>query len=122
MPSGYDGSNPSLAILTHEDERPFHDRVVSYLEDKYGEDNVETDKYLPDPYRFCDIWVDGPLFPYAIEVENDFEAAIEGVGQALIYAAEEQNAVPVVVLPPGHVDKPEVDSLRRQVSIVELDV
>lgn len=108
--------------MTHESEETFQDRVVEYLEDEYGAENIEENKYLPDPYRFCDIWVEGPLVDYAIEVENDFDAAIKGVGQSLIYAAEEVNAVPIVVLPANHVDEPEVSSLRRAVPVVELDV
>lgn len=119
---GYAGSNPVRAIVTHEPELSFRDRIVAYLQDHYGEENVEENKYLPEPYRFCDIWVEGPLVDYAIEVENDFDAAIKGVGQALIYAAEEENAVPIVVVPPGHVEEPEVSSLRRVVRVVELDV
>lgn len=108
--------------MTHEEEAPFQDRVVKYLEDEYGNENIEENKYLPDPYRFCDIWVEGPVVDYAIEVENDFDAAITGVGQALIYAAEEVNAVPIVVLPTDHVEEPEISSLRRAVPVVELDV
>lgn len=108
--------------MPHEDEASFQDRVIDFLQDEYGAENIEEDKYLPDPYRFCDIWVDGPVVDYAIEVENDFDAAITGVGQAVIYAAEETNAVPIVIVPPGHVEEPEVSSLRRAVPVVELDV
>jgi hypothetical protein len=108
--------------MSDEQEAEFQDRVVAYLQDQYGKDNVEESKYLPDPYRFCDIWVEGPLFDYAIEVENDFEAATAGVGQAVIYAAEEVNAVPVIVLPPDHSEEPEISSLRRAMPVVELDV
>lgn len=108
--------------MSHEDEAPFQDRVVEYLENEYGAENVEENKYLPDPYRFCDIWVEGALFDYAIEVENSFDGVIEGVGQSLIYAAEEENAVPVVVVPDGHTEEPEVSSIRRSIPVIELDV
>lgn len=111
-----------MSTQSDEPEKPFQDRVVAYLEDEYGAENVEEDKYLPDPYRFCDVWVEGALVDYAIEIENDFDAAINGVGQALMYAAEEENAVPIVVLPPDHTDEPEASSLRRAVPIVELNV
>lgn len=108
--------------MTHEDEITFQDRVYEYLAQNYGSENVETDKYLPEPYRFVDVWIDGPVAPLAIEIENDFEAVMEGVGQALIYAASAENAIPVVIVPPGHVEEPEVTALRRRIPVVELDV
>lgn len=108
--------------MTHETELTFHGRVVEYLRDEYGRENVESNKYLPDPYRFVDVWVEGPVAPLAIEIENDFESVIAGAGQALVYCAEETNAIPVVIVPPGHVEEPEVSSLRRRLPVVELDV
>lgn len=106
----------------HEPEQSFYDRVEQFLETEYGAANVESDKFLPEPYRFADLWVETPLVDYAIEVENDFEAVLKGVGQVLIYAAEETNAVPVIIVPPDHVDEPEVSALRRRVPVVELAV
>lgn len=110
----------------HESERTYHDRVYEYLVDHYGADNVETNVYLAETYRFVDIWVHGPVVDYAIEVENDFESAFEGVGQAALYASHEfdnPNVVPVVIVPPDHVAEPEVSMLRDSgVHIVELDV
>lgn len=108
--------------MTHEPERPFRDRVASYLAATYGAERVETDKYLADPYRYCDIYVSGPVVDLAIEVESRFSAAIDGVGQAFIYASHTENAVPVVVTPPGHVETPEVHALRQRIPVVELDV
>lgn len=108
--------------MTHEPETPFRDRVAQYLAATYGEENVETDKYLSDPYRYVDIYVHGPLVDLAIEVESRFSAVLHGVGQAFIYASASKDAVPVVVVPPGHVEEPEVDALRDRIPVVELDV
>lgn len=108
--------------MPHELERPFHDRVTEYLREHYGDENVEQNKYLADPYRFVDIWVDGPLVDYAIEVEDTFDGVIRGVGQAQIYSYEGKDAVPVVVVPPDHVEHPEVDALRERIEVIELDV
>lgn len=108
--------------MAHEDETPYRDRVASYLAATYGAENVETNKYLADPYRFCDIYVEGPLVDLAIEVESRFSSAIDGVGQAFIYASAAGNAVPVVVVPPGHVEEPEIDALRDRIPVVEVDV
>lgn len=108
--------------MTHEPERPFHDRVASHLAATYGAENVEQDKYLSDPYRYCDIYVHGPLVDLAIEVESRFSAVLHGVGQAFIYASAADNAVPVVVVPPGHTEEPDVAALRQRIPVVELDV
>lgn len=110
--------------MTHEDERPFHDRVVEWLRGEYGEDAVETDKYLKETGRYADVWVEAPLGPLAIEVENDFEAVLKGVGQTLLYAShDEHGAEAYVVVPPGHVEQPEADLLRRRgVKLREVDV
>lgn len=108
--------------MTHEAERPFHDRAVAALEGQYGTDAVETDRYLSATGRYCDIWVSVGPVALAIEVENDWEAAITGVGQALLYAQHDPRAVPVVVLPPGHVESPEHELLARYLPIVEYDV
>lgn len=106
----------------HESEYDYSTRVAAFLEEVYGEENVEYNKYLKESGRFVDFWVEAPVVTLAIEVENDFAAAIKGVGQALLYASHENRAVPVVILPPGHVQEPEVNMLRSHVAIIELDV
>lgn len=110
--------------MTHESERPYHDCVVAWLKEEYGEDNVETDKYLRETGRYCDVWIDGPLAVLAVEIENDWEAVLKGIGQAHLYAAHETaGAVPMVITPPGHVEEPEVTLLRlRGIHVREVDV
>lgn len=110
--------------MTHEDERPFHDRLVEHLVTEYGEDAVRTDVYLKETGRWVDVLVETPLVTLALEVENDWESVIMGIGQANLYAAHvEEGAVPVVAVPPGHVEEPEVSLLRRRgVIIREVDV
>lgn len=110
--------------MTHEEERPYHERLVEHLVTEYGEEHVETDVYLEETGRFCDVLVETPLVTLALEVENDWEAVIKGIGQATLYAAHyPEGAVPVVVTPPGHVEEPEVSLLRRNgVLVREVDV
>lgn len=108
--------------MAHESERTFSERVREYLVEHYGEENVESQVYLDETGRFADFWVDGPVVSLAVEVENDWEAASKGIGQALLYGAHDDDAVPVVILPKGHVDYPEVEMLRERIAIIELDV
>lgn len=107
--------------MSHETEDAYHEKVKSILERSYGEENVEYEKYLPETRRFVDFWVEGPVVDLAIEVENDFEAALKGAGQSILYAAHELNAVPVIILPPDHVEQPEADMMRSNIAIVELE-
>lgn len=106
--------------MTHEYESEFAEKVGEYLIESYGEENVEQNKFLSESYRFVDFWVDGPVVTLAIEVENDFDAVIEGVGQALMYAGHDDGVVPVVIIPEDHVEHPEVDYLRETVRIIEM--
>lgn len=109
--------------MTHESERTFHLRVLAYLIDKYGRENVKSEKFLRDTYTFCDVWVDDGFVKLAIEIENDAPSVREGVGQALEYAGNETNAHPMVVVPEGHTHDERVAALRKQgVVVKELDV
>lgn len=108
--------------MTHESERTYHERVREYLVEQYGEENVESTKYLDETGRFADFWVEGPVVTLAVEVENDWEAVSKGIGQATLYSAHDDDAVPVVIVPPGHVEYPEVEMLRERIAIIELDV
>lgn len=109
--------------MPHQYEDNFHEDVAGYLESHFGEDNVDHELYLPQTGRYCDFWVTGPLTDYAIEVENDWEAAIQGVGQSLLYAAHAANTIPVVIVPDGHIEEPEASLYRQRagVAILELD-
>lgn len=115
--------------MTHVSESTYQDRVEEWLIGEYGEDNVERNKYLnePDVYdegtiRFCDFWVEGPVCTFAIEVENDFDACWKGKTQAEIYSKFDSGAVPVIFIPPGHVEEPEVSMMRESILIKELGV
>lgn len=107
--------------MTHESEITYHEKVQKVLELHYGEENVEYEKFLSETHRFVDFWVEGPVVDLAIEVENDFEAALKGAGQSILYAAHELNAVPVIILPPDHVEQPEADMMRSNIAIVEME-
>lgn len=106
--------------MTDKNERTFEDEVEILLNEVYGEDNVFRQYYYDESYRFADFYVRGPLFDMALELENDWEACIKGVGQALLYSGHKKNCIPVVVVPEGHVEQPEVDILREYLPIVEV--
>jgi hypothetical protein len=104
----------------HEDEITFSEKVRAELVAHFGKDNITEQKYLPETYRFADFYVEGKFMNYAIEVENDFEAVLKGIGQVLIYA-NELDAVPVIVIPEGHIEEPEATILNRYVEIIEIE-
>lgn len=109
--------------MTHDAETTYHDDVAAVLEAEYGERNVESQRYLDRTGKFPDFWVTTPLVDLAIEVENDWPAALyEGVGQAMFYAAHSPDAVPVVVVPPGHVEEPDATMIRTQLPVVLKEV
>lgn len=106
--------------MTHETEATFSDKVKEQLIEYFGEENVEENVYLAESGRYADFIVDTPFFWFAIEVENDWESAIKGVGQAELYASHYKDAIPVVVVPEGHIDNPEYALLRERVLIIEM--
>lgn len=115
--------------MGHETEEQFQDKLVKHFEDIYGEDNIETQKYLSDIYRysedarrFCDIWIDGPVVDFAIEVESNFEACFKGISQAELYSKFGDNAVPLVALHEDHIKEPELSILKESAYIVVFDV
>lgn len=106
--------------MTHENERKFGDRIEEELNTRFGRTNVRREVYLQDTRRYADFLVEGELQDYAIEVENDWEACLKGVGQAILYANHFDNCKPVVVVPKGHVEYPEVTKLREDILVWEL--
>lgn len=107
--------------MTHESEKDFKHRVLEELGKIFDYKNVYEDVYLDETERFADAYVEGPFCDFAIEIENDFEAVFKGIGQSILYA-KELDAVPVVIVPEGHVENPEADILNGFVRIVEMDV
>lgn len=107
--------------MTHMSEEEFCDAHVEPLLNEYfGEENVESQKYLSQTTCFCDYWIDLGLFIAAIEVENDAYSIRSGMGQAIEYAQNHPRAVPMVVTPMGHVDKAQVEELRTVCPIIEI--
>lgn len=104
--------------MTHESEMRFEERVIERLRELYGEESVKEQYYFEDTGRWADAIVLGPVASFAIEIENDFEAAIEGVGQSQLYASEVGPLVPMVIVPRGHTDQPETDLLRNWGTLV----
>lgn len=108
--------------MTHIDEAAFQDSVEQWLRRWYVDVTPEP---VLDSRRRPDFIAGGPFHTLVVEVENDFEAAFKGVGQVLAYASElrsvgseEHDVVPVLVLPRGHVEAPEVEYLREHVRVV----
>lgn len=107
--------------MTHESERDFSDKVRVWLEDEFGEDNVIGPQYLDETSRLADFWVFNGLTIYAIEVENDFEAAVKGFGQSWLYSFHHPIATPIIILPEEHVQYPEVTMMRMLLPIIEFE-
>lgn len=108
--------------MTHEYESEFHETVAAWLEANFGEANVTYEPRLPATGRVPDFWVRDDLCNYAVEVENDWEAVIKGVGQAVLYAAHSPNTVAVVAVPPGHLEQPEASLIAERTSVVLREV
>lgn len=99
--------------MTHESEYTFMDAVEAFLDGYYSK--FEREHVLPSQRR-PDFVVWTAMGTVAVEVENDFEAAIKGAGQAQMYAAEVEETYygpcePLVIVPSGHVENPEVEYL-----------
>lgn len=108
--------------MVHEPESEYTENVAEWLEDTFGEENVEANRYLEATGRYADYWVDLGAVSIAVEVENDWEAAIKGVGQASLYAAHAENVWPLVVLPTGHVDEPESTYLSTSTPVAVIEI
>lgn len=104
--------------MTHLSERAFTDVVEAWFRAEYGDSQVEREVYQPGPYWFVDLVVDtGPVNLF-VEVENDAASIRDGVGQALGYAASQPHSVPLLVVPMGHVEMPDVQRLRASQALV----
>lgn len=90
--------------MTHEPETAIDADVTEWFQTHFGSDHVETSPYQREINRYPDILVRGPVCDYAVEVENDRESVIHGVGQVLLYASTSDRYVPLVVTPDDHVD------------------
>lgn len=107
--------------MTHVSEAHFTHHVDRYLRALFGDGTVERQKWLPGTTAYADFWVDLGIVVLAIEVENDADSVRNGVAQAFEYAANDPRAVPVVLVPSGHVEAAQVDALRAYCPIVELN-
>lgn len=103
----------------HTEESNTEAALIEFLEAEYGPEAVDSQVYLPESTRYCDIVVDLPVATLCIEVESRFSAAIKGVGQALLYAAHYRDGVPVVVLPADHTESPEMEMLQGGAAVIK---
>lgn len=94
-------------------EREFHGRVLDQLREAFGDERVRSEVWLDGPERWLDIAVDLPEIGtgLAIELEDNPEGCIKGVGQAVIYGRT-LGYVPVVAYP----SEAETDSYERELA------
>lgn len=105
--------------MTHIYEDEFHRRAAKWLAEEYGAENVAHEVYLPDAWRYIDFVVQTPLGTFAIEAERSAENMIEGAGQSIMYAGSQNGYMPLVLVPHGHTEEPEVQWVRQRVPVCE---
>ena len=112
--------------MTHEPESGFDVDVQAYLETTFPNAGIQYQPRLATQ-RVPDFLVtfdggDGPDMVLVVECENDFEGVIGGASQAEMYAGHFNHGIPAVALPEDHTETPECDYLRRQSSVLFLEV
>lgn len=106
--------------MPHAPENTLEAAVEQHVQAVLSPEDLAYQVHLPDTGREADFVAVQTTPPntsnlvYAIEVENDWEAVMKGVGQALLYAGHFDRGIPVVAFPEGHVEQPEYDDLRAQ--------
>lgn len=105
--------------MTHEyTDEELVDEVESFLQEYYGEDHVDRQYYLEETYRFVDLVAWTPMGTLVIETEDHGSEMFEGAGQAMFYAAHFDNGIPILVVPEDQMERPEVDYVRRFMTVV----
>lgn len=104
--------------MTHVSEATFHSTVRKWFENQYGADAVKSEVYQIAPRWYCDLVVTLPSHSLYIELENDKGSIRPGLAQALGYAGADPHGVPMVITPPGHLDRARVDRLQSKSSVL----
>lgn len=111
----------------HEPENEFSERVYTYFETAYGEENVHRQQYFSETGREADIVVETGLVTLMVEIGADSTINDE-VGQALLYSRHDSQYtdfdapfLPLVVMPNDHPQHPEAEMVEPYASIVEED-
>jgi hypothetical protein len=107
--------------MTHVSERDFHDTVEKYLYEQYPDADIENGVYLSKTGRYADFIVQTEVTTYAVEVENDFESSIGGLGQAILYATHDPEYTPLLAVPAKHTEEPEW-TLMKQSAVICIEV
>lgn len=105
------------------DEAEFHAVVIDYFDRQFECAEITHEPTLDETGRVVDILVETDEFTFAIEVENGFETAISGTGQAILYAQhspDDEHWIPVVVIPDGEAEEPEWSMLKNCVVGIEV--
>ena len=113
--------------MTHEPEQDFDKSVEEFLEDVFPRAVIENKPRLnsgriPD---FVVTWTTAEILPdvvMTVEVENDFESLTDGIGQSLLYAGHFEWSIPVVVVPYGHTEQPEMSYIEKNSGVLILEV
>lgn len=103
-------------------EADFGEQVIDFFAGEFGEDAVDTEVHIDtiDTDRYLDILVDLDHTRLCVELKIDFTAAIEGVGQAALYAAHIDNGLPVVLVPESGLNRMERLLLATDVAVYTL--
>lgn len=103
---------------THRPEKPFEDDVAHWFACRYGEENVDTQVWQPEPRWYCDIVVTTGFATLYIECESRASEVRHGIAQALGYAADDPVAgIPMVITPKGHLNEKKVSRLRQSTTV-----
>jgi len=111
-------SDDDVEMEHHVSEDDFHDALYDWWVSQVGEDNVESEVYQSEPYWFVDLIVHRSEVTWYIEIENDRNSIRKGAGQALGYAADHPDGEPMVIVPAGHVEEPDVARLRKSQAVL----
>jgi hypothetical protein len=95
-------------------EADYHTIVWDVLNLAFGARNVKHNVHLKEYDRFADFIVYTPIVTLAIEVENNADEFINGVGQAVMYSHLSKMSLGVVITPPP--TRPEVAKEIKEVS------
>lgn len=107
--------------MVHYPESEIEEVVTEWFSERYGEENVERQKYIDTGWR-VDVFVDVGFAHLYIEIESRETTVREGIAQAGGYAGTDSKGIPLVIIPPGHIVSERREAFETMgVAIVEFD-
>lgn len=94
-------------------ESEYQKDVEAALVDDFGEEKVESERYFPRYERFADFVVYTKFGTLVVEVENNADEFMDGVGQAVMYSTMSRMSHGLVVTPP-----PEGEDIKAEIEVV----